>query len=62
MKKTSIPQDIGKVTKKCTLFTEVPASLEIAQPEYAGFRLEVGSLGGVGCFILTIVTFFKSIF
>lgn len=50
--KTGIPQDTGQVTKKCTYFPEIPTSLEIAQPEYADFRLEVGGLGEVGCLLL----------
>lgn len=60
--KTNIPRDTGKVTKKCTSFTEVSPSLGIAQPERADFRLEGGGLGEVGCLFLTIVTFFKSFF
>lgn len=59
---TSIPQDIGKVRKKCTFFTETSPSLEIAQPEHANFRLEAGGLGEVGCWFLTIVTFFQKHF
>lgn len=47
--KASISQDTEKVTK-CTLFTELLRSLEVAEPELADFRLEVGGLGKVGFF------------
>lgn len=39
--KVIIPQSIGKAAKQCTFFTEIPPSLQIAQPERADFRLTV---------------------
>lgn len=60
--KTSIPKVIGAVTKKCTFFTERSPSLEIAQPEHADFRLEVGGLGEVGCFFFNYSDIFQKHF